>query len=52
GVAGEQLTGLRIRVSKAEGDKCSRCWNYSTSVGEDAEHPEACARCREALKEC
>ncbi len=52
GVAGEQLTGLRIRVGKAEGDKCSRCWNYSTSVGEDTEHPEACARCREALQEC
>ena len=52
GVPGENFPELRIRVSKAAGQKCSRCWNYSTTVGENAEHPEACARCREALKQC
>ena len=49
GVAGENLPELQIRVSKANGEKCSRCWNYATSVGADTEHPEICHRCLEAL---
>ena len=48
-VAGEQIPGLKVRVEKAQGEKCERCWNYVTSVGEDAEHPTVCHRCREAL---
>jgi isoleucyl-tRNA synthetase len=51
GVQGENFPGLRIRVSKAQGQKCSRCWNYSPSVGESSQHPEACARCIEALQQ-
>ena len=46
---GENLPELQIRVSKATGVKCSRCWNYATSVGQHAEHPEICHRCLEAL---
>ncbi len=46
---GENLPELQIRVSKATGEKCSRCWNYATSVGQHAEHPEICHRCLEAL---
>jgi isoleucyl-tRNA synthetase len=46
---GENLPELSIRVSKAEGEKCSRCWNYATSVGANDEHPEICHRCLEAL---
>jgi isoleucyl-tRNA synthetase len=49
GTPGENLPELRIRVSKASGEKCSRCWNYATSVGADTEHPEICHRCLEAL---
>ncbi len=41
----EQAPGLTISVAKADGEKCERCWNYSTSVGEAAEHPTVCARC-------
>nr|WP_217360010.1 isoleucine--tRNA ligase [Anabaena sp. UHCC 0253] len=29
--------------------KCDRCWNYSTHVGESAEHPLLCERCVPAL---
>ncbi|MFM7405905.1 MAG: isoleucine--tRNA ligase, partial [Cuspidothrix sp.] len=29
--------------------KCDRCWNYSTHVGESAEHPLLCERCIPAL---
>ncbi len=40
-----------ITVAKAGGEKCERCWIYDDTVGEDADHPKACARCRENLKE-
>jgi len=40
---------LGIGVVKAEGQKCDRCWNYSTHVGESAEHPTLCERCVSAL---
>ncbi|MEM9926995.1 MAG: zinc finger domain-containing protein, partial [Cyanobacteria bacterium P01_D01_bin.50] len=38
-----------IGVTKAEGKKCDRCWNYSTKVGESKEHPLLCERCVSAL---
>ncbi|MDJ0798410.1 MAG: isoleucine--tRNA ligase [Calothrix sp. MO_167.B12] len=38
-----------IGVVDAEGKKCDRCWNYSTHVGESAEHPLLCERCVDAL---
>lgn len=38
-----------IGVVNAEGQKCDRCWNYSTHVGESAEHPLLCERCVPAL---
>lgn len=34
-----------IGVSKAEGSKCERCWNYSPKVGSFPEHPTLCSRC-------
>jgi isoleucyl-tRNA synthetase len=45
--AGE--SGLVVRIDKAEGQKCERCWNYSTHVGENARYPTICERCSEAL---
>ncbi len=38
------VPGLRIRVERAAGAKCPRCWNVR-QLGEDARHPELCARC-------
>lgn len=38
-----------VFVEKAEGQKCSRCWNYSVSVGKSAEHAELCERCAETV---
>ena len=49
GVAGEELKELVILVEKANGDKCERCWNYSTSVGASAAHPALCPRCEAAI---
>ncbi|MBA0739804.1 hypothetical protein Gogos_013039 [Gossypium gossypioides] len=34
-----------IGVSKADGSKCERCWNYSPQVGSFTEHPTLCGRC-------
>ncbi|MEL7010949.1 MAG: class I tRNA ligase family protein, partial [Cyanobacteria bacterium J06588_4] len=39
-----------IAVVKADGEKCDRCWNYSTSVGSFADDPTICGRCNAALK--
>jgi len=44
-----EVDGLKIGVSKAKGQKCERCWNYSVTVGEHAEHPTICSRCLENL---
>jgi isoleucyl-tRNA synthetase len=43
--------GLAIRIDKADGKKCDRCWNYSTHVGENSRYPTICERCSEALTE-
>jgi len=45
---GEELT---ISVSHADGEKCERCWNYSTKVGESLKFPTICERCAAALEE-
>ena len=41
---------LEIRIDKAEGEKCERCWVISKTVGENSEHPTLCSRCCENLK--
>ncbi len=41
---------IGIKVDVADGEKCERCWMYSTTVGEDKENPSICHRCSEALK--
>jgi len=37
-------------ASRAAGQKCERCWNYSVHVGEDPKYPTVCERCSAALK--
>ena len=36
---------IAFEVGKAEGEKCERCWNFSTHVGEDKTYPSVCERC-------
>jgi isoleucyl-tRNA synthetase len=48
-VAAENFPGLKLQILPAEGEKCERCWNFSTSVGQDSVHPTICARCVAAL---
>ena len=42
---------LGVGVVMAEGEKCDRCWNYSTHLGESAEHPSICDRCVAAISD-
>ena len=49
GIDAEQIAGLKLQVLPADGEKCERCWNYATSVGENSEHPSICSRCTAAL---
>jgi isoleucyl-tRNA synthetase len=39
----------RVWVSRAEGSKCGRCWQYSEAVGSFGDHPSLCHRCHEAV---
>ena len=41
----ELLKGLKVALHKAEGEKCQRCWHYTTDVGQNAEHAAICGRC-------
>jgi isoleucyl-tRNA synthetase len=51
GKSGNGTGAVSVQVSKAEGRKCERCWNYSTRVGEDTNYPTVCERCSAVLKE-
>ncbi len=44
------VEGLSITVARADGEKCERCWKFSTTVGSCAEHPTLCAECAETMK--
>lgn len=46
----ENSSELEIKIEKAEGEKCERCWVISKTVGENSEHPTLCSRCCENLK--
>ena len=45
-----EVEELAIGVAKAAGEKCARCWIYSTELGTDAEHPTLCPRCTAVIK--
>ncbi len=44
-----QTENWSLGVADAAGEKCDRCWNYSSHVGEHPEHPLLCERCVEAI---
>jgi isoleucyl-tRNA synthetase len=49
--ASGDASGVNAEVLKADGEKCSRCWNYSTQVGKDKDYPTVCERCSAVLHE-
>ncbi|HOB15502.1 MAG TPA: isoleucine--tRNA ligase [Defluviitoga sp.] len=40
----------KIKIMKAEGEKCERCWKIHPQTGKDERYPEVCPRCAEVLK--
>ncbi|MDO5536654.1 MAG: isoleucine--tRNA ligase [Desulfovibrionaceae bacterium] len=48
-VRDEQVPGLAVGVARAEGEKCPRCWMYTTEIGQDAAHPDLCLRCAHVI---
>ncbi len=48
---GKEIEGLYIKVSKAFGEKCGRCWRYDDTIGTDTDHPDTCERCATVLKQ-
>ena len=47
----QEIPGLYVAVQPAAGEKCIRCWFRYPGVGEDPNHPQVCARCRQVLEE-
>jgi len=42
---------LEVEISKAPGEKCQRCWNFSIYVGKSKEYPLFCQRCEQVVEE-
>jgi isoleucyl-tRNA synthetase len=38
-----------IVITKAQGQKCERCWHWEIDVGEEPKHPMLCSRCVAAV---
>ncbi|MEG6616464.1 isoleucine--tRNA ligase [Peptococcaceae bacterium 1198_IL3148] len=45
----DNVSGLAVKVEKATGEKCERCWMYHKEVGQHQEHPTLCPRCAGVL---
>ena len=43
----EKGEALAVRVQKADGDKCERCWHILPTVNSDPAYPGLCPRCVE-----
>ena len=41
----DEEVGIGVKVSKADGEKCERCWSYSETVGQNSKYPHICAKC-------
>jgi isoleucyl-tRNA synthetase len=42
---------MTVRVDRAQGAKCERCWKYTTDVGSRADLPTICSACADAVDE-
>ncbi|MGH9666383.1 MAG: class I tRNA ligase family protein, partial [Bryobacteraceae bacterium] len=48
-LAAQDADEVSVRVERADGTKCERCWKYTTDVGSHPEFPGACAACARAV---
>ena len=42
---------VEVKVERAAGAKCERCWKYTTDVGSDPAFPTICASCAKSVEE-
>jgi isoleucyl-tRNA synthetase len=42
---------ISVSVTRADGEKCQRCWNFSTYVGISSEYPDFCQRCEDVVQQ-
>ncbi len=47
----ESIADFFISIHPADGSKCERCWTYSKTTGDNAEHPTICKRCAKVVTE-
>ncbi len=44
------VEGVSVKVAPGPGKKCERCWVHDPTVGEQADHPTICSRCRKSIE--
>jgi len=42
---------VKVKVERAAGAKCERCWKYTTDIGSNSKFPTICASCARAVEE-
>lgn len=47
----EEIEGLVVKVSKASGSKCERCWTWSEDTGASKNFEGVCGRCANVLEQ-
>ncbi|MBE6661674.1 MAG: isoleucine--tRNA ligase [Ruminococcaceae bacterium] len=50
GVFSETVSGIGVKVEAADGEKCARCWSYSTEGTHDEEGGFLCAKCKSIIE--
>ncbi|MBI3278820.1 MAG: isoleucine--tRNA ligase [Acidobacteria bacterium] len=48
---GAEAGEVSVKVERALGTKCERCWKYTTDVGSRTEYPTICGACASAVEE-
>ncbi|MFH1777419.1 MAG: isoleucine--tRNA ligase [Candidatus Omnitrophota bacterium] len=48
-ISEKECYAVRIRVTRAAGGKCQRCWNYHKDIGKNTTEPKLCSRCASVL---
>jgi len=51
GFALDDVPGVTVEWSPADGEKCERCWKVLPDVGADSDHPAVCGRCADAVRQ-
>ncbi|MGF6906442.1 isoleucine--tRNA ligase [Fusobacterium sp. PH5-44] len=49
-VQGEEKTDIYVKVEHAAGEKCHRCWKYSTELSHEEASANLCPRCKGVLE--